>query len=94
MTASEPSETSTENGMSMTVPAKSIFVEGLISSTQVPGGYFSSKEGLSSQSKEQNSPPIIFHVSINQSWETIGVNAVGVRLVILLVPWIIDKKGI
>ena len=38
-----------ENGMSMTVPAKSICEVGSMRSTRVPGGYNSSMERLSSR---------------------------------------------
>ena len=38
-----------EIGMSMTVPAKSIYEVGSMRSTQVPGGYNSSMGGFSSQ---------------------------------------------
>ncbi len=51
------SETSVGKGMSITVPARRMLVKGSIHSTRVPGGYFSSKEGLSSQWREQKRPP-------------------------------------
>jgi hypothetical protein len=44
---------SSGKGMSMTVPAKSLSVSGLMRSTLVPGGYFSLNGGLSFQIKSR-----------------------------------------
>jgi hypothetical protein len=51
-------EGETGKGISMTISARSLFVDGSIHSILVPGEYFSSKVELSSQSNEQKRPPL------------------------------------
>ena len=53
-------EESTVRGMSMTVPARSMWEIGSMRSTRVPGGYNSLMGGLSLRYREQKRPPSYF----------------------------------
>ena len=84
-------EESTVRGMSMTVPARSMWEIGSMRSTQVPGGYLQFLDGkivVAIQGAEETT--IVFHVPIDGSRETVGVNPIAIGFVVLFVAWIVD----